>query len=325
MKRLLVLLALVSLASCGLDRPEVARVGGTDVAPARLQQLVSLQRALAQLSGGACGQPTRGESQESACDRQALSSELLWLGVEDYANAHDLVASDSEVDQIVDQLEAQVGSDALNQALAARDVTREDLHELGRKLLTIRAVRTAVAEDEIGSARLHAMYRDRALEFTTIEADHILVKTQAEAEAVYARVRDATQQAFEAEARRVSTDPGAKDSGGSVGRGVASTFAEPFARAAVALEPGEVSRPVQTQFGWHVIYLISKDVTPFEEAKPTLLDPLADDAFQSWLERRAEDVGVLVSPRYGRFEPRTFSVSAVHSTDPDAPSPSPSP
>ena len=82
------------------------------------------------------------------------------------------------------------------------------------------------------------------------------------------------------------------------------------------LEPGEVSPPVQTQFGWHVIYLADKEVTPFEDAKAGLLEPIADQEFGGWLEERADELGVEVNPRFGRFSAATFSVQPARSTDP---------
>ncbi len=311
-------LAALALTACGLSRPEVARVGGTDVADADLRRAVALQQALSTMQGAPCGQAVQGESETSACSRQALSAELLWLAVAGYADRHGLEPKESDVTAAVDQLEAQVGADVLDRALAARDVTRTDLAGLGRKILTIRAVRTAVAEDRIGLDRLRSLYADRALEFTTIRVDHILVKTEAEARAVYRRVKDATEARFVALARRVSIEPGAKDRGGELGSAVASSYVPAFASAAVALRPGQVSRPVQTQFGWHVIYLVEKDVTPFAEAKPRLIEPLADEEFRGWLERRAMELGVEVNPLYGRFVPDTFSVAPVRSTDPEA-------
>jgi hypothetical protein len=74
-----------------------------------------------------------------------------------------------------------------------------------------------------------------------------------------------------------------------------------------------------------VIYLVDKEVQPFAEAKAGLLEPLADDEFMVWLKDRAKQLGVEVNPRYGRFRPETFSVSAVRSTDPEGDGASPTP
>jgi hypothetical protein len=321
----LALFAGAALAACALGRPEVARVGDRELADTELDRATSLQAALAQLQGTPCGTPAPGEPQDAACRRLALSSELLWLAVVDYADEHDLFPTDRQVSDAVGQLEAQVGAQVLDDALASRSVGREDLHELGRRILTVRAVRTAVTGDRIGDAELRRLYDERARDFTTIDADHILVRTRAEAEQVYQRVRDATEERFMEVARQVSIEPGADSTGGALGVTAVSGFVEPFADAALALDAGEVSRPVQTQFGWHVIYLVGTDVTPFVEARDQLLEPLADREFQAWLEERATEMGVEVNPRYGRFETSTFTVRAVHSTDPDAVSATPVP
>jgi hypothetical protein len=321
-----VLLVALVVSACGASRPEVARVGDRDVDDADLRQAVALQQALADLQGVPCGgEPTGGESESATCNRVALSGELLWLAVAGYADANDISAPEAEVDGAISQLEAQFGADGLDEALDAHEVTRDDLFQLGTKILTIRAVRSAIAEERIGADELRSQYAQRALEFTTVEADHILVETEAEARSVFRRVRDATERQFMALAREVSTEPGAEESGGKLGTAPATQYAPEFAEATVALEPGEVSQPVRTQFGWHVIYLVDKEVTPFDEAKAGLLEPLADREFQAWLTDRAEELGVEVDPKYGRFEPDTFSVTAVRSTDPEGEPVSPSP
>lgn len=319
------LLAVFTLASCALDRPEVARVGDVDLTTADLERSVSLQRALADLQGAPCGQPVQGETQDSACHRAVLSGELVWLAVSDYAEQHDLGPSDAEVEGAVGQLESQVGAEVLDEALASRSVTREDLNELGRKILTIREVRSAVAAERVGDEELRRLYDEGVLDYTVVQADHILVESEAEARDVYRQVRDATEKEFQAVARRVSIEQGAKQSGGALGAQAASGLAEPFARAAIALDPGEVSEPVQTQFGWHVIYLVEKTVTPFEEAKEGLLEPVADREFQGWLTERAVRLDIEVNPRYGHFVARTFTLTAARSTDPEAEAVTPSP
>ncbi|HET9673016.1 MAG TPA: peptidylprolyl isomerase, partial [Actinomycetota bacterium] len=316
---------LVGAAGCSLARPDVARVGEREVQEAQLERATDLQAVLAQLQGAPCGQPAQGESEDAACRRAALSSELLWLAVEGYAREHDLVAEGRQVREAVDQLEAQVGADVLDDALASRSVDRGDLDALGRRILTVRAVRTAVAEDRLDDGELRAAYEERIREFTFLDADHILVETHAQAEDVYRRVRDATEERFMAVARRESIEPGADSTGGGLGRTAASGFVGAFADAALALQPGEVSPPVQTEFGWHVIYLVDRTVTPYEEARASLVEPMADAEFQAWLEERAAALDVEVNPRYGRFEPRTFSVRPVTSTDPEAATPAAAP
>lgn len=321
-----VLLVALALSACGLSKPEVARVGDQDIGDADLRHAVALQKALADLQGTPCGgEPIAGEGEGAACNRAALSGELLWLAVAGYADANGIAPAAGGAEEAVSQLEAQFGADAVKQALGAHDVTRDDLVELGHRILTLRAVRTEVAEDRVGTAELRAQYEQRALEFTIVQANHILVETEAEAERVYRRVRDATAAQFAALARRVSTERGAAESGGELGSAPAAQYAPEFANAAVALEPGEISRPVRTQFGWHVIYLVDKEVTPFAEAKAGLIEPLADREFQGWLTDRADQLGVEVNPRFGRFAPDSFSVEPARSTDPEGDAISPSP
>lgn len=328
---LLVALMAFAVAACGPGKPEVARVGDREVAEADLVTAAALQRVLADIQGTPCGgQPVAGEGADATCDRAALSGELLWLAVAPYAEEHDIAAGPG-AEQAVAQLETQIGADELRRSLEARDLTRADLLELGRRILTIRAVRTAIAEERIGEDELRSQYEERLAEFTTVEANHILVATEAEARAVYRQVKDATRSAFAAVAKEESTEPGADQSGGDLGTMPAGDFVPEFAVAVAALEPGEVSRPVQTQFGWHVIYLADKQVTSFEDAKAGLVEPLADQEFRVWLEERANELGVEVNPRYGRFSASTFSVQPARSTDPsdaavpegDAASPSP--
>ena len=71
-----------AVAACGAGKPEVASVGDREVAEADLDQAAALQHVLAELQGAVCGgQPAEGESADTACDRVALSGELLWLAV----------------------------------------------------------------------------------------------------------------------------------------------------------------------------------------------------------------------------------------------------
>ena len=79
--------------------------------------------------------------------------------------------------------------------------------------------------------------------------------------------------------RSRSTRP-PKQNSGSLGSAVASTYVPEFAAAAIALEPGEISKPVKTEFGWHVIRMVDKDVQSFDDVKQQLIDASACHGLQ---------------------------------------------
>ena len=71
-------------------------------------------------------------------------------------------------------------------------------------------------------------------------------------------------------AGEVSKDPGSKTDGGDLGFFTKDRMVEAFAEAAFKLEPGQISDPVKSQFGWHVIQVEEKRKKPapaFEEIK----------------------------------------------------------
>jgi len=92
---------------------------------------------------------------------------------------------------------------------------------------------------------------------TEIKASHILVKTKDEAEKLLEEIKSGRD--FAEIAQEVSLCPSGASGGdlGYFGRGM---MVKPFEDAAFALSKiGEVSEPVQTQFGWHLIQLTGKD------------------------------------------------------------------
>ena len=85
-------------------------------------------------------------------------------------------------------------------------------------------------------------------------AQHILVATEAEANAVLAALRKGKP--FAQLAREKSIDTGSKANGGDLGWSDASNFVGPFGDAMTKLSKGQISaKPVQTQYGWHIIKL----------------------------------------------------------------------
>ena len=148
----------------------------------------------------------------------------------------------------------------------------EALGEIGRDALSDEAV-----------AQLYERLYANAAPVKEYNAAHILLETEEEAIAVKAEVEGGADFAEVAKAR--STGPSGPN-GGSLGWFSQGMMVETFEQAVVAMEPGQISDPVQTQFGWHVIQLIevrNQDV-------PALAD-VTDDLTEE-VKRMAMDVAV---------------------------------
>lgn len=155
---------------------------------------------------------------------------------------------------ILEQLIQQV---ALSQAVKEPLTTRDALNVENQRLtylsnVTLNDVVAAAVTDAAVQAAYDAKYAnvDPGLEF---HAAHVLVETEEEAKAIKAEIDGGAD--FDKIAEEKSTGPSGPNGGdlGWFGKGM---MVEPFEKAVMAMEPGTISAPVQTQFGWHVIKLI---------------------------------------------------------------------
>ncbi len=119
---------------------------------------------------------------------------------------------------------------------------------------------------------------------TQVDARHILVKTQAQAQAIITQLKHGAN--FAKLAEKYSIDPGAAN-GGELGWFTQDQMVPAFANAAFALKPGEYTKtPVQSQFGWHVILCEGRRTAPpqsFDAVKQQISQQLADAAIKSTL------------------------------------------
>jgi len=139
----------------------------------------------------------------------------------------------------------------------------------------------------------HALY-DQAVKAAKpeeeVHARHILVDNEAEAKKIAARVKGGED--FAKVAAETSKDPGSKAEGGDLGWFTKERMVPDFANAAFTLKAGQVSDPVKTQFGWHVIKVEEKRMKPqptFDELKEQIDQHLIRKAQQDLiLKLRAE-------------------------------------
>jgi peptidyl-prolyl cis-trans isomerase C len=142
----------------------------------------------------------------------------------------------------------------------------------------------AAITDEALKAAYDAKYAS-ATPSKEFHAAHILVKTEDEAKAIKAELDKGAD--FDTLAKDKSTGPSGPN-GGDLGWFSAGMMVKPFEDAVMALKPGEISGPVQTEFGWHVIKLEEvrdAKVPTIEEAH----DDLSGDLRQKAVEARVKE------------------------------------
>lgn len=138
---------------------------------------------------------------------------------------------------------------------------------------------TAFTEEE-----LRREFEDGPL--VELQARHILLNfpeeaTDAQRDSVFQRARDLRQRALEGEdfaalAREFSDDAGSAEDGGDLGTFGRGRMVPAFEEAAFALEPGEISEPVESPFGVHVILVEDRIVPDFEEHRDQFAGQLRD-------------------------------------------------
>jgi peptidyl-prolyl cis-trans isomerase C len=129
---------------------------------------------------------------------------------------------------------------------------------------------TSVIRPKVTDDMVKEAYDKEASKVKTAErvrARHILVASEDEAGQVLARLNKGEK--FEDVAKAVSLD-GSKDYGGDLGYFTAEEMVPEFSKAAFALKPGEISKPIKTNYGWHVIKLEDRKAggaQPFEQVQ----------------------------------------------------------
>ncbi len=168
------------------------------------------------------------------------------------------------------------------QGLDKQDDVKQQLELARQSVLAGAFVQDYVKKNPIDDAVLQQDYEAMKSRVGDKEykVSHILVQTEDEAKAIAKRVK---KESFAKVAKQKSQDPGSKDKGGDLGFTVPGNFVQPFGEAILKLKKGQISDPVQTQYGWHIIKLEdTRDlkVPTFEEMKPRLEQRRKQEAVQ---------------------------------------------
>lgn len=305
--------------------PTAAVVNGRKIP----EEMVSaeLRRAVknpefAQLFRGPQGDQNRKDARREILTRLIKEEVII-----DAASSMGVRASNEEIEQRVSGFRSNYPTEAAFKADLTREgITLEEIRVFLRKQILVEGVQRELTNDlKIGDDEIASVYEQKKADYEgQVRASHILICQQLDqatrqctvgpGDEELARsltVRARAGEDFGALTRQFSQDSSTAANAGDLGWFGKNAFVPAFEDAAFAMQPGQISDPVRTQFGLHVIRLVSKGRTladAREEIQEQLARPRRQEAFGKWLQETTARARVRVNPEYGRYDQTSQTV-----------------
>jgi parvulin-like peptidyl-prolyl isomerase len=318
----------VVAAGCG-DTDEVpsdaaAVVDGTPIQKSTVQDL--LQRTEKTYKAQKRQFPKQGTSEYQSLRTQAVA---FLVQREEYAREADKLGveiTDAQIQKKIDEVRKQYfGGDQkkFEQGLKEQSYSIAALRQDARADLVNAGIYKDITADVKVTDGEAQQYYDQNIDRYRVadsrEVRHILVKTKAEADKLRGELENGGD--FAALAKQHSEDPGSKEQGGKLTVSKGQTV-EAFDKAAFSLDTSEISQPVKTQYGYHIIQPLSDvkkgSVTPFTKArteiKAQLLEQKKSDAVSAWVSKVEKAYKGKVQYATGYEPPETTSTGTDTTT-----------
>jgi len=280
-----------STASLGSD--DVAVVGSEQVSKEQFQALMA--RAQKSYEAQKRDFPKPGTTEYETLKGQAIGFLLQRAEFEQEAKNRGIEISNDQVDKRIDQLKKQFygGSekryqDVLKQQGLTEDQARE---EVRATLISEELFKKVTEKIDVTDKDIQAYYNSHKSQYGQPESRdvrHILVQKKALADQIYSQLKAGAN--FAVLAKRFSKDPGSAANGGKLTVTKGQTVPE-FDKTAFELKKGQLSQPVKTQYGYHVIQALSDikaaQTTPLAKVKDTIRQQLQqqdkNEAMTKWV------------------------------------------
>src|SRR5688500_9257211 len=331
--RLLVLLAALSLAlaaaGCGGDEEvpadAVAVVDGEEIARTEYDNL--LKQARKGYENRKQEFPAAGSQEFQQLKNQAVQFLVQRVQFAQQAEELDIEVTDKQVDARLKQIQKQYfGGDKKkyekqlkDQGLTEAQVKRD----LRSQIISEKLFAKVTSDVKVTDAQIEKHYEEKkATEDSQPERGevrHSLVKTKAKADDLAAQLKNGGD--FAALAKKHSEDTGSKATGGKLTITKGQTVAA-FDKKAFALKKNEISEPVKTQFGFHIIQALSEvkpaKVTPLKDVKDAIKQELQqtkkNEAMTDWIEELKDDYDDKISYAVGFSPPPEATTDTTDTT-----------
>jgi len=269
--------------------------------------------------------PKAGSQEFQTLKNQAVQFLVQREQFEQEAEALDVKITDKQVDARLEQIrkqyfggdkkkyEAQLKEQGLSDKQVRNDIRAQIISEKIFEEVT-RTVKVTDKEIEDNYTKNKAQYGQPQ----SREVRHILVKTRAKADDLYNQLSAGAD--FSALAKKFSEDTGSKANGGKLTISKGQTVA-PFDQMAFQLNKNEISKPVKTEFGFHIIEALGDvkeaKVTPLKEVKDSIRQQLAqtkkNEAMTKWVDELKKDYEDKVNYAVG-FTPPPPAATGTNAT-----------
>lgn len=219
--------------------------------------------------------------------------------VKQESKKNNIKISDKEIEKTVKEEEAKYGGvDEYKKMLSSQGVTMKEIEDNVTYFLTLKKL--LEKEMNVTDEELKAHFEEKKDSYNTpeqVKASHILVKDEETAKKVKGLIDSGTP--FEEVAKEFSTDESNKTTGGDLGYFKKGDMVDTFDAKVFQMKVGEVSEPVKTQFGYHIILLVDKKPAQkanFEQMKETvkeeMLQQKLETEYPKWVEKKFEEYKV---------------------------------
>ncbi|HET6944857.1 MAG TPA: peptidylprolyl isomerase [Gaiellaceae bacterium] len=302
----------------------VAVVGDTPITKAQFNFLIAGAKNQADAAKAAFPKP--GTADYKTLQDKALAYLVQESELEQKGKDIGVQVSDADVDKQIAQIKQQYfGGDEkkFEQQLKAQGFTLPLLKIYQRgNLLSNKLYKKVTSTVNVTDADIQKYYSDNKAQYQTPasrDVRHILVSSKKQADDLEHQLKSGGS--FAALAKKYSKDTLSAVKGGKLTIEKGKTVPE-FDKEAFSLKTNEISPPVHTQYGWHIIQALSAvkaaKTQPLKDVKPqirqNLLQTKKTDAFQKWLDGVKKDFEKSVSYAAGYVPSATTSTSTATQT-----------
>ena len=301
-----------------------ASVSGEEITQTQLDEVIA--QAESRLKSQGQKIPAAGSQEYQAFQQNALQFLVQRIQFEQKAEELGVSVSDDEVDERIKRVLTQYfgGSQKkYEDSLEKQGITDEQVREeLKATLLSEKIFAKVGNAAKVTNAEIQAYYDSNSQLYQqkpSRDVRHILVASKVLADDLYGQLQNGAD--FAALAKKYSTDPGSSKTGGKLTIQRGQTV-PPFDKVAFALGVGELSKPVKTQYGWHIIEALTPEKTatstPLKSVRKTISDTLIgqkkSDAVTKWLEALKKEYEGKIEYASGLAPPATEPEPATTST-----------